>query len=230
MSTLFHLLLTQPLFNLLVVLYKYVTFGDLGLAIVLLTIIVRIILYPIFYKGLKSQTLMQKIQPEVARIQRDMKNDREGQAKALMALYKENKVNPFSSMIYIFAQLPILIAIYGIFMKGLTAETFTTLYPFITAPETVNHTFLGLLDITKPNMIIVILAAVAQYYQARMGMAKAGSVSAAAKYTVYLGPLLTLLILPKLSAGIGIYWLTTSLFSIFQQHLINKRLNEPNTA
>ena len=227
MGDFFHLILTQPLFNLLVVLYKYVTFGDLGIAIVLLTVIVRVILYPVFYRGLKSQMVMQKIQPEITRVQAENKGNKEKQATALMQVYKDNKVNPFSSMLYVFAQLPILIAVYRIFFHGLDASSFTDLYHFITPPTIINHLFLGLLDISKPSMIIVALAVVCQYWQAKTSMAKnagKGPASGMAKYMVYMGPMLTLLILPRLSAAIGLYWIATSLFSVFQQRLITKQL------
>jgi len=226
MSSLFHLILTQPLFNLLVALYKYVTFNDLGLAIIALTLIVRFILYPVFYKGLKSQMLMQKIQPEIQQVQQQYKTNKEEQARALMAIYKENKINPFSSIIYIAVQLPILIAVYRIFFKGLTTESFTDLYSFISAPTVINHHLLGIVDITQPSMIIVAIAVLAQYWQAKTSMAKqqSGKVAPMTKYMVYIGPLLTLIILPKLSAAIGLYWVTTSIFSVFQQHLINKQL------
>ena len=226
MGELFHLVLTQPLFNLLVALYQHVTFADLGLAIILLTIIVRLILYPVFYRGLKSQMVMQKIQPEIARVQKEHKGNKEKQALALMEVYKVNKVNPFSSLIYVFAQLPILIAVYQIFLKGLTMEAFSDLYSFVSAPAVINNEFLGLLDVSKPSMIIVALAVICQYWQGKTAMAKntAASSSPMSKYMVYMGPLLTLLILPKLSAAIGLYWITTSVFSVFQQHLINKQL------
>lgn len=227
MAALFHLVLTQPLFNLLVVLYKYVTFTDLGLAIILLTIIVRFILYPVFAKGLKSQMVMQKIQPEIAKLQKDYKDDKEKQAKALMQVYKDNKVNPFSSILYVFAQLPLLIAVYRIFFHGLTIEAFKDLYSFISAPAIINHQFIGLLDITKPSMIIVALAVIAQYFQSKTAMAKnppTGQAAAMSKYMVYMGPLLTILILPRLPAAIGLYWITTAAFSIVQQHFINKQL------
>lgn len=227
MGSLFHDLLVQPLFNLLVILYKYVTFEDLGLAIIALTIIVRFVLYPIFYRGLKSQAVMQKLQPEIARVQAQHKGNKEKQALALMEVYKANKVNPFASMLYIFAQLPILIAIYRIFFNGLTTESFSDLYSFISAPAAINHEFLGFLDVTKPSMVIVAIAVVAQYFQGRSAMAKTAATGAAAgtaKFMVYLGPLLTLLILPSLSAGIGLYWITSAVFSIFQQQIINKQL------
>ncbi len=233
MGAFFHLILIQPLFNLLVVLYKYVTFEDLGLAIIALTIVVRFILYPIFYKGLKSQMIMQKIQPEITKAQQENKGDKEAQAKALMDVYKRNKVNPFSSILYVFAQLPILIAVYRIFFGGLNPDSFKDLYSFISAPAVVNHQFLGLIDITQPSMIIVALAVVAQYFQSKTAMAKnntGAKQSQMTKYMMYMGPILTLLILPRLPAAIGLYWVATAVFSIFQQHIINKQLYGPSSS
>ena len=230
MGTLFHLALTQPLFNLLVVLYKYVTVEDLGLAIILLTVIVRLLLYPVFYKGLKSQTLIQKIQPEVQRVQKQFKDDKQKQAEQLMALYKENKVNPFSSLLYVLIQLPILIAVYRIFFHGLTTDTFTNLYSFVSAPATVSHIFLGVIDIAKPSIVIVVIAALAQYWQSRLSIAKQSNQgqSGMQRAMVYMAPLLTLLVLPRLSAAVGLYWATSALFSVAQQYLINKQLYGAN--
>ncbi|MDO8601909.1 MAG: YidC/Oxa1 family membrane protein insertase [bacterium] len=231
MSYLFHLLLTQPIFNALVALYSYITFEDLGLAIILLTIILRFILYPLFYKALRSQSIMQKIQPEIAKIQKEFKADKEQQAQKMMALWKQHKVNPFASFGLIFVQLPILIAVYRVFMKGFSTEAFTDLYSFISAPDQINSVSLGLINVTEPNMIIVVLAVVATYLQSKLALPKIkeGESPSKAQQTsrkmVFLAPVLTLLILPKLSAAIGLYWLTTSLFSIVQQKIVNKRIH-----
>lgn len=230
MGTLFHLFLVQPIFNGLVALYSYVTFEDLGIAIILLTIVIRFILYPLFYKALHSQSLMQKIQPEIAKIQKEYKNDREQQALKMMALWKEHKVNPFASFGLIFVQLPIFFALYRVFSHGFSTDAFQDLYSFIPAPEHLSSISMGFLDVSAPSMIIVALAAVAQYIQSYLALPKAkpGQELTKAQQTsrkmVFLAPALTLLILPKLSAGIGLYWLTTALFSIVQQHIVNKRL------
>lgn len=230
MSYLFHLLLTQPMFNALVALYSYVTLEDLGVAIILLTIIIRFILYPLFYKALRSQSIMQKIQPEIAKIQKEYKTDREQQATKMMALWKQHKVNPFASFGLIFVQLPILIAMYQVFLRGFSTEAFTNLYPFLSAPAHLNSVSLGLINLSEPNMIIVALAVVAQYFQSKLALPKIkeGETPSKAQLTgrkmVYIAPVITLLILPKLSAALGLYWLTTALFSIVQQQIVNKRL------
>jgi YidC/Oxa1 family membrane protein insertase len=225
----FHVILIQPLFNLLVILYQYVAFGDLGIAIIALTIFIRLILYPVFYKGIKSQMVMQRMQPEMKRVQEQYKNDKGKQAEMMMALYKQYQINPFSSIFYTFIQLPLLWAVYRIFLTGITPESLKDLYSFIAAPASVNPLFLGLVDITKPNLIIVGIAVIVSFIQSYMlakQTATRGQTSAANKYLVYLAPVLTLLILPKLPAGIGLYWATTAVFSIFQQMAINKQISQ----
>ncbi len=227
MTAFFRIIISDPLFNLLVVLYKHVTFEDLGVAIIFLTIIIRVVFYPLFYKAFKNQALMQKVQPELKKIQVEHKGNREQQAAAMMKLWQEHKINPFSSFILIFAQLIILIPLYRIFLNGFSPAALTHLYSFVSPPLHLNNTFLGLINLLKPNMIIVGLAVVAQYIQGRLSLPKPSSNSAGApnkmgRQMLIVGPLLTLLILPSLSAAIGLYWVTSTLFSIFQQYLINQ--------
>jgi len=240
MSELFHTLLTQPLLNALVFLYQTVTFKDLGLAIILLTVIIRLVLYPLFYKSYRNQTLLQKIQPEVKKIQHDHKGDRERQAQALLSLYKQHKVNPFSGFFLLLIQLPILIALYRVFLKGFGGEALGDLYDFIPTPTEVNNTLLGLIDLGKPNIIIVGLSAAAQYLQSRLSLAKnpknqeSSGAERITKQMTFIGPILTIVVLYSLPAVVGLYWLTTSAFSVIQQIFINRSLKDygatPNTS
>lgn len=217
------------MFNALVFLYKYVAFEDLGVAIILLTIVIRAILYPLFYHSFKNQTLMQKIQPEIQRIQHDHKGDKEKQAQALMALYKQHKVNPFSSFLLILVQLPVLIVLYRLFLAGLSPESFTNLYSFISAPAAIHNISLGLLDLKSRSILIVVFAAILQYLQARLSLPKksvAGDSPTAkmARNMTFIGPVLSMVILSNLPSAIGIYWLTSSAFSILQQLIVNKSI------
>ena len=218
MSELFHKILYQPLFNVLVFLYQYL--GDLGVAIIILTVLIRVVLFPLFYKGAKDQAIMQRLAPKIKEIQTNHKNNREEQAKALMGLYREHKVNPLSSFLLILVQLPILIALYQVFMKGLVG------------PDFLDLNFLGLIDLSKKSAIIVGLAAVAQYFQGKLSIisAKSGKdltpMERMGRQMIYLGPILTIIFLYffNLPSAVGLYWLTTSLFSVIQQIIINKRL------
>jgi len=231
----FHTFLYQPLFNALVFLYEYVTFQDVGLAIIVLTLVIRLILYPLFYKSFHNQTVLQKLQPEIKRIQSSNKGNKEKQAQELLALYKENKVNPFSSFLVILVQLPILFALYRVFLNGFSPDAFVDLYSFLEAPVATSNTFLGLIDLAKSNILIVALAALAQYFQGRLALGrqgvKTGEESTAqrlGKNMMYIGPGITVVLLYTLPSAIGLYWLTTSAFSIVQQVLINRSLAKKN--
>lgn len=230
MGSFFHIILYQPLFNALVVLYKF-AFSDLGLAIILLTVIIRFILYPLFYKSFKNQMLMQRIQPLIKKIQHDHKDNREKQAAALMGLYREHKINPFAGFFLILIQLPILITLYRLFLSGFTPESLSDLYSFITPPEMIGHSFLGLINLQGRSIVVVGLAALAQYFQGKLSIQKHSekdetAASRIGRQMVFVGPALTLVILVSLPAAVGIYWLTTSVFSIIQQLLINKQLEK----
>ena len=233
MGSFFNTILYQPLFNALVFLYNTVAFQDLGIAIVLLTVIVRVILYPLFYHSFKNQTLMKKIQPEIQKIQHDHKGNREKQAQALMELYRQHKVNPFSGFFLILVQLPILIVLYQLFITGFSADALNNLYGFMTAPAEIHNSFLGLIDLGERSILMVVLAAVLQYFQGRLSLPKPkpgedkNQESPAAKVgrsMVFIGPVLTGVILLSLPAAVGLYWFASSAFSIFQQILINKSL------
>ncbi len=229
MSSLFFTVLTQPLFNGLVFLYNTVAFSDLGVAIILLTILVRTLLYPFFYKGLKNQALMQKIQPQIEAVQKEHKENKEEQAKQMMALWKEHKINPFSGFLLLIIQLPILLAIYRVFLTGLNKESLSGLYSFVHTPEILNNSLLGLIDLSERSVIIVILAVAAAYIQGKMALSKsrANSNSKSAKMAKkmsLLAPGIILIFLINFSSAIGLYILVTTLFSILQQYLINKRI------
>ncbi|MEK7086984.1 MAG: YidC/Oxa1 family membrane protein insertase, partial [Patescibacteria group bacterium] len=95
MTNLFNAVFYQPILSVLIFIYNNLAFHDLGLAIIFLTILVRIVLFPLFYKGAKDQALIQRLQPHIKKIQLDHKVDKAKQAQELMALYKEHRFNPF---------------------------------------------------------------------------------------------------------------------------------------
>lgn len=231
MSTLYNTILYQPLFNTLVFLYGSVAFRDLGVAIILLTILIRIVLYPLFHKSTKNQMAMQALQPEIQKLQKLHKEDREKQTKAIMDLYREREVNPFSGIILLFVQLPILIALYQVFFHGFSDQTFLNLYSFVPHPATVNDVFLGLINLKERSIVMVGLAALTQFWQAKLLLPKRNDGEAPSaqermgRQMVYLGPILTLVVLFNLPAAVGVYWITTTLFSVAQQLLIKRTLD-----
>lgn len=227
----FHAILYQPLLNALVFLYQTVSFKDLGLAIILLTILVRVILAPLFYKSAKSQMIMQKIQPHLQKIQHEHKDNKERQAQAMMELYKQHKVNPFSGFLTLLVQLPIFIALYSLF-NSFTKIDFNDLYKFIPRPEQLNSVSFGLINLGNTNIIIVILAAIAQYFQGKLSLPKLdkgrdlSSAEKMSRQMMFIGPVITLFVLWNLPAAVGIYWLVTTVFSLVQQIYINKSVKK----
>lgn len=226
----YHYALYQPLLNALVFLYNTVAFGNLGLAIIFLTIAIRLLLYPLFHKSVRHQMVMQKIQPKLAKLQEEHKGDREKQYKATMDLYREHNVNPFSGFLLLFVQLPVLIALYRIFLAKLTPETLAgSLYPFVHAPEHLNYMLFGLINLESGSILLVALAALSQYFQIKLTLPKDGGTGQSpaekmGRQMMYIGPAITLLIFYRLPAAISLYWTITSLFSIFQQGIINRQL------
>lgn len=242
----FYTVLYQPLFNILVLLYEYLPGHDFGIAVIVLTIIIRLILYPSMVQSLKSQKTLSEIQPKLQEIQEKYKNDKEKQSKELMALYQKEKVNPFGGCLPLLIQLPILIALYRVFIKGLRQETMQYLYSFVPNPGVINAVSLGIIDLSKsfitsvdqvrvyyfPALVLAILAGVVQFIQSKMMMPKATVKSKdkmaqtsemMQKQMLYIFPALTVFILVGLPSAVGLYWTISSLFSVWQQYLINKQ-------
>ncbi len=237
MSYLYQAILYRPILNLLVYFYETISFRDLGIAIIFVTILIRLVLYPLFHKGAKQQMLMQRIQPKIKKIQELHKNDKEKQAQALMGLYKEHGVSPFSSIVLLVIQLPIMIALYWVVRSALTPGELTGLYSFVAVPQAINPLFLGAINLAAPSIILILLAALAQYLQARLAIyrdpgsnAPLSSAEKMARQMVFIGPLVTIFIFYSLPAAVGLYWLVTSLFSVGQQLIINKHFKKGETA
>jgi len=233
MSNLFHEILYRPLLNTLLFLYQNFSFGDLGIAIIILTVIIRLILFPLFYKGAKDQTIIQRLSPKIKEIQNNHKKDRQKQAEALMALYKEHRVNPFSGFLLLIIQLPILIALYRVFLEGFKPEIMNDAYSFIKQISFLKPSFLGIIDLSKKSLLIALLAGAVQYFQGRLSLIKstesagqANPIEKMSRQMIYMGPLLTVFFLYFLGlpSAVGLYWLTTSSFSVIQQIIINKKI------
>lgn len=232
MFHIFHPTVYQPLYNMLVFLYNNFAFYDFGIAIIIITLILKVILMPLSKKQIESQKKLQELQPKIKEIQNKYKDNKEKQSQELMKFYKENKANPFGGCLPMIVQLVFLIAIYQIFFNissaGLNVQS-DILYSFVANPGQINKMFIGLIDLTKSSIPLAILAAAAQFYQTKMLMAKQKPASPGKdgrgpdfaqvmnKQMLYLGPALTLFIGIKFPAGLALYWLVSTLFAIGQQ-------------
>jgi YidC/Oxa1 family membrane protein insertase len=223
----FSLILVYPLLNLLVFFYNYIP--DIGVVIILLTVLIRLLLLPTFHKSLKHQKALQDLQPKMNAIKAQHKDDKEKQAKALMELYQTHKINPLSSCLPILIQLPILIALYQVFIQSLNGKELIGLYGFITRPEHINPMFLGFLNLSAKNAIMAVIAGVLQYFQSRLMLPKTTDPNADATtkmlsyQTLYFLPAFTILIGLQFPAGLTLYWIVTTLFGIGQQYYILRK-------
>ncbi|MEK7664614.1 MAG: YidC/Oxa1 family membrane protein insertase [Patescibacteria group bacterium] len=212
-------------------LYNYLPGHDFGLAVILLTLIIRLVIYPISVKSLNSQRAIQKLQPKIQEIQKKYKNNKEQLTKETLELYRKEKINPFSGLFLAIIQLPILIALYTVFWKGLNQEELSVLYKFVLNPGQINPIFLNLIDLSKPNFIFAVLAGVLQFFQTKMlmpqksiGERKEPDFSQAMqKQMLYIFPIITVIILLNLPSAIGLYWIVSGIFSIIQQYFIIKK-------
>ena len=164
----FYIILYQPLFNSLILLYNYVPGHDFGIAIIILTLVIRIILFPLSVKAVRSQKALQKLQPKIQELQKKYKDNKESQAKEILDLYKTEKINPFSGLFLALIQLPILLALYKVFWGGLDPKSLIGLYSFVLNPGHINSLFLHIIDLSKANLVFAILAGLVQYFQTKM--------------------------------------------------------------
>ncbi len=218
----FNLILVYPLLNLLVFFYHYIP--DIGVVIILITVLVRLILLPSFHKSLKQQKAMAELQPKMNAVKEQFKDDKEGQAKALMELYKEHKVNPLSSCLPLLVQLPLLIALYQVFIQSLNGSQLTGLYSFIADPGKINPVFLHWLNLSHNNISMAILAGLLQYWQSKIMLPKNKPADATTKMmqyqTLYFLPAVTILLGSRFPAGLTLYWVVTTLFGVGQQYYL----------
>ena len=244
LSFIYNEILYYPLFNLMVFFYNIVPGQDIGVAIILLTLLVRFVLYPMNSKSIKSQKKLQEIQPKMKELQNKYKEDKQKQAKKLMELYQKHKVNPLSGCLPLLLQFPILIALYHVFINGFKDESLDILYPFIYNPGHIDAISFGIIDLSQVNIYLAVIAATLQYFQSKMlmgGKTKEKKedekekeektaeektqdfAQSMTKNMIYIMPVLTFVFAMSFPSGLALYWAVTTLFAIAQQHLIAKK-------
>ena len=198
---------------------------DLGLGIIALTVVIRFIFLPLSIKSQRSQRALNAINPHIQAIKEKHKNDQAAQGAAMMQLYKEHNINPLAGCLPLLIQLPILISLYQVFIAGLKPQSLVMLYPFVYNPGAINPLFLGFISIAGRNVFLAILAGVLQFIQAKQSMAymkaSAGGanpqIAALNTQMLYFFPIMIVIIGWNIQAGLILYWITTTLFSIGEQ-------------
>lgn len=231
----FEELLIKPLYNGFVFLIGVVPGGDVGLAIIALTIIVRAIFYPAFAASIRTQLAMAAIQPEVDEINRKYKDNTEERARRTMALFKEKKVRPLAGLLALLVQIPIFIALYLVFFKeGLPDIDANLLYSFVQVPVMVQTHFLGFVDLlANHNIPLALVVGGTQYLVTHFSLARAPSKASTPEaemahklqrsLMLYMLPGLMLVMTYFFPAGVGLYFATGNVISLAQEFYIKRK-------
>jgi YidC/Oxa1 family membrane protein insertase len=240
MFTLYHEIVYQPLYNGLIFLIDVVPWADAGIAVVILTVLVKLILFPLSKKAIVTQVQMKSLEPELASIRAKYKDDKQTQAQKTMALYKDKKINPFAGIVVILIQFPIIIGLYSIFLKsGLPTITAELLYSFVPLPEVVNMNFLSLVDIGHKSVWLALIAAGTQYFQIKFAIpAITPAPSTGAKPTFqedlarsmqvqmkYVFPVMVFFISYNILSAVALYWTVSNLFAIGQEVVVRRKFH-----
>jgi len=241
MSALWNTVFYQPIYNILIFIINNITFHDVGFAIIIVTVIVKLILSPLTRKSIKSQILMKRMEPELKQIKKDFPN-KEEQAKKTFELYKKYGTNPFSGCLVVILQLPVIFALYYVFYKGLSINT-SIIYSFIQIPTSLHTNFLGLLEMSSHSIFLGIFAGVTQFVQGYLSApVKPGKVEIVKEDAAvpkpfqeqlsdsmqmnvrYILPVFIAFIAWKISAAGALYWIVSNIFTIVQEWYIRRQL------
>lgn len=217
-----------------------IPWADAGVAVILFTIIVKLILFPLSKRAVTTQIEMRRIEPELKALQEKYKDNKQEQALQTMKLYKEKGIRPFLSVLLLFIQLPIIFALYRIFWhSGLPSVNSDILYPFVSDPTPVNMIFLGVVDISSKSVVLAVIVALTTFLQAKIMASKnilqklAPGEAPSFKHDlarsmniqmVYIFPLVAGFISYGISAAIALYWITSNLFTIGQELYLKRNL------
>ena len=230
----------NPIYNTLIAITNILLYKDFGFAIIILTIIVRFLLYIPSHKALESQKRMQEIQPEIDRLKEKHKGNQQLIGQETMRIFKENKVNPFGSCLPILIQFPFLIAIFYVVQNGLNVDNSYMIYGFLKGVtlDNINVMFLGILDLTKKNAYVLpVIIGGLQFLQMKLSFIKKkpeekskSEAQSVNKMMTYFMPVMIAIFTASVPAGVGLYWGASTLFSIGQQHLVNKKKSSEPTV
>lgn len=200
-------ILAAPLLDLLRWIYGYV--GNYGVAIIILTIIVRLVLFPLTYKGMKSMKRMQQLSPRMKKLQAKYKNNKEKLNKEMMALYRKNRVNPLGGCLPMLLQLPVFFALYS----SLSSAVELRHAPFM----------LWISDLSQPDGLGItpLLMGASMYFQQKLTPQTAMMDSTQAKVMQML-PFIFTIFTFTFPSGLTLYWVTSNILSIAQQQIINR--------
>ena len=237
-GALFHTIIYNPIYNGLVYFIDVLPSHDAGVAVIIMTLIVRVILFPLSRRAIQAQIAMKKVAPEIEAIKAKLKDKPAEQGPAIFALYKERNIKPFAGLLLMLVQLPILIGLYWAFTHGGLPKINTAiLYAFVHAPDGVNMHFLGIVDMSKRNIVLALLAMITQFTYTRLSMGPRGEKTAAEEsfsndmaksfdlQARYVLPLMVGVIAFSIAAAAPLYWVTSNIFMICQELATGRRFH-----
>ena len=235
-SSIWHAIIYRPLYNVLILFIDILPGHSVGGAIILLTFIVKLALFPLAGKAIDAQHAMRKLEPDLKRIRETHKEDKQKQAQHTMELYQKHRITPLSGCLPLFVQIPVIIGLYWVFLRGLSVDP-AMLYAFVGAPSSLDMHFL-VFDLGEKSLFLALLAAFTQYIQASISMPKtnneqkkngekrslqedfAQSMQMQMKYVL---PIMIGFIAYKSVAAVALYWATSNILSIVQEILMRRR-------
>lgn len=232
----FTTIVIQPLYNALIYIVTLLPNHELWIALVILTLIFKIILIPMFKKQVRDQLVMGHLAPELKKIQekyKDQKDKRENLGKETLALYSKYKINPLISIFILLLQLPFLIGLYQIFYYDLSAYAHL-LYAGLTLPANVSQMFLGV-NLTEQNTFFAVFAGLSQYilgaymFKEKTGAEKEAETDMIRAMNVqmkYFLPIVIVVVSYITPSVIALYLIVTNIFGIVQEIIIKKPLEE----
>ncbi|HJO89625.1 MAG: YidC/Oxa1 family membrane protein insertase [Candidatus Pacebacteria bacterium] len=242
-STIWNTVFFNPIYNGLIFLLDVVPFIDVGIAVILVTVIVKLILFPFSLKMVKTQLAVKALEPEITKLKEDHKDDKQEQARKTMALYKERGVNPFSGFLLILVQIPVIFGLYWVFLSGGLPEiNMDILYSFVSTPEKINMNFLGLIDVSAKSVFLAFFAGATQYFQIKFSLPpmkarQEGKASLkedlARSFHIqmrYVMPIIVFGIAYAISAAVALYWTTSNLFAIGQEIYVRRKIKNRNES
>ncbi len=239
-SYIWHTFFFDPVYNLLTFFLDIIPGGDLGLAIIATVIVIKIFLFPLSLKAVKTQKIMREIEPKLKQIKVDHKDNKEAQARAMMELYREAGLNPFASILVLFIQLPIIIAlgivaIYGSGGIKLPAINPEILYSFIPVPDSVSMLFLGHFDIAASSLVLALVAGFTQFISTSLSLPKLAPKDPNAAPSMkddftrnmqiqmkYVMPVFMVFVAYAFSAAIALYFVVSNVTQIIQELIVRK--------
>ncbi|MBY0472963.1 YidC/Oxa1 family membrane protein insertase [Patescibacteria group bacterium] len=234
----FHTLLIDPFYNTFIFLIGIMPAGDVGLAIIAVTLIIRVIFYPLFASNIRTQMGMQALQGELDEINTKYKDDAQKRGELTMDLFRKHKVRPISAFLSLLVQIPVFIALYyAFFHEGLNPIATDLLYSFVHAPSVIATNFFGLVDLmAQHNIPIAVLVAVLQYLVVRYSFTRMDTPSSGKEsdkqraqklqrqMMLYFLPTLMGVVSYTVPAAVGIYFIAGSVISLGQEWLIQRQM------